>query len=144
MSQGTVIGGGSAFRAASIAARKVSDVRSSAAPRSPQRRTKYPYTVGSASSYSANSARGASPGSGSALTPLSSRRTAELRRPNREILRRVSAQRGKTRAHRVERVVKCLPERHRLVGQPLFVGRQRDPEHRPCDGLRHEVAGFEA
>ena len=39
---GIEMGGGSTLRAASIAARKVSDVRSSAAPRSPQRRTKYP------------------------------------------------------------------------------------------------------
>ena len=38
------------FRAASIAARNVSDVRSSAVARSAHRRTKYPYTAGRASS----------------------------------------------------------------------------------------------
>src|SRR4029078_11830636 len=105
MSHGTVIGGGTSLRAASLAPRKFSDVRSSAAPRSPQRRTKYPYTVGSASSYRVNSARGASPGSGSALTPIPSRRAAELRRPNQKFFWTVLAERGEARAHRVEGVV---------------------------------------
>src|SRR5258707_526016 len=77
-SQGTVNGGGASLRAASIAARKVSDVRSSAVPRSAQRRTKYPYTTGSASSYTASSARGPSLPSGSALTSLSSPPRPEL------------------------------------------------------------------
>src|ERR1700684_1979642 len=76
------IGGGSFLRAASIAARKVSEVRSSAVPRSAQRRTKYPYTIGNAWSYSASSARAASLGSANALTLLSSRWRRKLRRAN--------------------------------------------------------------
>ncbi len=68
---GSLVG---AARTVSQAARNVSDVKSSAVPRSLQRRTKYPYTTGRASSYSANSA----PGSVAiavawALTILSSR-----------------------------------------------------------------------
>src|ERR1700684_4153623 len=79
------IGGGSFLRAASIAARKVSEVRSSAATRSAQRRTKYPYTIGNAWSYSASSARAASLGSGGALTLLSSRWHRKLRRGSEKI-----------------------------------------------------------
>src|SRR5271154_67266 len=74
------IGGGSFLRAASVAARKVSEVRSSAVPRSAQRRTKYPYTIGNAWSYKASSAPAASLGSVSALTLSSSRWRRNFRR----------------------------------------------------------------
>ena len=50
-----------------------------------------------------------------------------------------SGQRGQPGADRVERVAERLGQRHRLVGQPVLVGGQRHPQHRPGHGLRHQV-----
>ena len=44
----------------------------------------------------------------------------------------------------VERVPECLRQRDGFVAQPVLVGAQRDPEHRPGDGLGQRVGRLDA
>ena len=41
----------------------------------------------------------------------------------------------------VEGLAEGLAQAHGLVGQPMLIGRQRDPEHGPGDGLRDQIFG---